>query len=99
VYNETKTKYLEILMTERASSKMLFLVSLEHEDDYITTYLVHATDMNEAEGKVDAWLSEEFSEREGDWYVYPENDDKLRIENISVISNLDDLEQLLPLIE
>ena len=86
-------------MAKRSSEKILFLVSLEHEDDYITTYLVRATDMNEAEVKVDTWLSEEFTEREGDWYEYPENDDKQRIENISAISSLDDLEQLLPFIE
>ncbi len=86
-------------MAKRSSEKMLFLVSLEHEDDYITTYLVYATDINEAEGKVDTWLSEEFTEREDDWYIYPANDDKLRIENISAISSLDDLEQLLPFIE
>ena len=76
---------------------MLFLLRVEHKDEFVATYLIRAIDLVEAKSKLEDWLSEEYSIRNGDWYV-DSLGDSVRIETLAKLQSLDDLTKWIPMI-
>lgn len=76
---------------------MLFLVILEHENAFLTSYLIQAKDLAEAKSKLEDWLSELFAGREGNWHVAPDGD-RVRVATLAKLQSLHDLTKWLPII-
>jgi hypothetical protein len=77
----------------------LYLVRFEHEDENVTCCLVRARFERQAHDKVDKWLSRDCIRIGTNSYLDLEDNDTLRIEGISEIERVDDLEKCLPLID
>ena len=76
---------------------MIFLVRFEHEDSFVTTHLIFAEDLNEAKNKLEDWFSEEYAIKDGDWYMDSDGD-KIRVETLAKVQNLNELIKWLPVI-
>jgi hypothetical protein len=77
----------------------LFLVRFEHEDENVTCCLVRASFEGQAYQKVEKWLSQDCLKISADLYMDLEDHDMLKLEGISEIDSVNDLEKYLPLID
>ncbi len=76
----------------------LYLVRFQHQDENVTCCLVRACCKEKAYSQVDKWLSQDCRKIDTDLYMDLEDKYLLRIEGISEIDKIDDLEKYLPLI-
>ncbi len=76
----------------------LYLVRFQHQDENVTCCLVRACGREQAFAQVDKWLSQDCRKIDTDLYMDLEDKYLLRIEGISEIDKVDDLEKYLPLI-